>query len=134
MWCLIFLLVCTSMMMQYKPRLDKPNFTLTQLAHTCSKSARWKIWSKLTIKTLERCQWRHSGVFIVNFQQTSHLVLVFSLLILNKQVLNRNVHGNSSIFVSQGLYSWGSIDEISFIVCLASVYNFYEIAMYNLEK
>ena len=32
--------------------------------------------SKLTIKTPERGQWRRSGVFIVNFQDTSHLVLV----------------------------------------------------------
>ena len=28
-------------------------------------------------------QWRRSGVFIVNFEQISHLVLVFLLLTLN---------------------------------------------------
>ena len=28
----------------------------------------WKICSKLTIKTPELRQWRHSGVFIVNFK------------------------------------------------------------------
>ena len=28
---------------------------------------RCEIYSKLTIKTPERCQWRRSGVFIVNF-------------------------------------------------------------------
>ena len=42
-----------------------------------------KICSKLTIKTLERCHWRRSGVFILNFEHISHLVLVFLLLTLN---------------------------------------------------
>ena len=36
--------------------------------------------SKLTIMTPERRHWRHSGVFIVNFQRISHLDLVFLLL------------------------------------------------------
>ena len=31
-------------------------------------------------------QWRHSGVFIVNFEQISLIVLVFLLLTLNKQM------------------------------------------------
>ena len=39
--------------------------------------AKSKICSKLTIKTPERCQWRLSGVFIVNFEQISHFVMVF---------------------------------------------------------
>ena len=43
-----------------------------------------EIYSDLTIKTLERRHWRRSGVFIVNFEQISHIVLVFLLLILNK--------------------------------------------------
>ena len=33
--------------------------------------------SKLTIKIAERCQWRRSGVFVVNFEHISHLVLAF---------------------------------------------------------
>ena len=41
---------------------------------------------KLTIKTPERHQWRHSGVFIVNFEHIPHIVLVFPLLTLNKQM------------------------------------------------
>ena len=45
-----------------------------QLTFTCSQS---------TIKTLERCQLRRSGVFIVGFEH-SHLFLVFLLLTLNK--------------------------------------------------
>ena len=32
---------------------------------------------KVTIKTKERCQWRHSGVFIAKFENISHFVLVF---------------------------------------------------------
>ena len=42
-----------------------------------------EIYSKLTIKTSERRQWRSSGVFIVNFEHISHLVLVFLLLTLS---------------------------------------------------
>ena len=38
--------------------------------------------SDLTIKTPERRQLRRSGVFIVNFEHISHLVLVFPLLTL----------------------------------------------------
>ena len=42
-----------------------------------------EICSKLTIKIPERCQWRRSGIFIVNFEHISRLVLVFLLLTLN---------------------------------------------------
>ena len=39
---------------------------------------------QLTIKTPERCQWRRSGIFIVNFEHISHIFLVFLLLTLKK--------------------------------------------------
>ena len=39
-----------------------------------------EICSKLTIKTPERRQGRRSGVFIVNFEQISHIFQVFPLL------------------------------------------------------
>ena len=39
-----------------------------------------EICSKLTIKTPERRRWRRSGIFIVNFEQIFHIVLVFLLL------------------------------------------------------
>ena len=42
-----------------------------------------EIFSKLAIKTPERRQWRHFGVFIVNLEQIPHLVLVFLLLTFN---------------------------------------------------
>ena len=45
--------------------------------------ARCEICSKLTIKTPERCYWRRSGVFNVNFKHILHFVLAFLLLTLN---------------------------------------------------
>ena len=45
-----------------------------------------EICSKLTTKTPERRQFRRSGVFLVNFEDISHLVLVSVLLTLNKQM------------------------------------------------
>ena len=33
-----------------------------------------------------KAKWRGSGVFIDNFEQIFHIVLVFPLLILNKQM------------------------------------------------
>ena len=43
-----------------------------------------EICSELTIKTPEQLQWRRSGVFIVNFEQISHIALVPPLLTLYK--------------------------------------------------
>ena len=45
---------------------------------------RCKICSKLTIKIPERCHWRRFGIFIVNFERISHLVLVFLQLTLSR--------------------------------------------------
>ena len=50
--------------------------------NTRNTRTRCEICSKLTIKTPER-RWHRSGVFIVNFEHISHLVLVFLLLTLN---------------------------------------------------
>ena len=44
---------------------------------------RCEICSKLKIKTPERRQKRRSGVFIVDFEDISHVVLEFLLLTLN---------------------------------------------------
>ena len=41
---------------------------------------RCEICLKLIIKTPEWRQWRRSGVFIVNFEDISHLVLVFNFV------------------------------------------------------
>ena len=43
-----------------------------------------EICPKFTIKIPERRRFRRSGIFIVNFEQISHLVLVFLLLILSR--------------------------------------------------
>ena len=45
---------------------------------------RCEICSKLTVKIPERRQWHRSGIFIVNFEHISHLVLVFLLLNLSR--------------------------------------------------
>ena len=45
---------------------------------------RCEICSELTIKTPERCNWRRSGIFIVNSIHFSHLFLVFLFSTLNK--------------------------------------------------
>ena len=44
---------------------------------------RCEIYSNLTIKTPDRRYCRRPGVFIINFEHVSHLVLVFVLLTLN---------------------------------------------------
>ena len=45
---------------------------------------RCEICSKLTIKAPEQRHWRHFGVFTVNFEYISHLILVLSLLTLSR--------------------------------------------------
>ena len=45
---------------------------------------RREICSKLTIKIPERRHWRRSGIFIVNFEHISHLVLLCLLLTLSR--------------------------------------------------
>ena len=45
---------------------------------------RCEICSKLALKTPEQRQWRCSGVFNINFEHISHLVLVFLLLTLSR--------------------------------------------------
>ena len=45
-----------------------------------------EIYSELTINTSERYQWYCSDIFIVNFEQISHIDQVVLLLTLNKQM------------------------------------------------
>ena len=47
---------------------------------------RCEICSKLTINTPEQRQLRLSGVFIVNSEHISHLILMFLLISLNMQL------------------------------------------------
>ena len=45
---------------------------------------RCELYSKLTINTLERRQWRRSGVFSANFEHFLDFVLLYLLLTLHK--------------------------------------------------
>ena len=62
------------------------------LADICSKSKKrntraiGEICSKLSINTSDLCQWCCSGVFIVSFEEFSHIVLVLPLFTLNKWI------------------------------------------------
>ena len=55
--------------------------TCSELINNRNTRTRCVICSKLAIKTPERRHWRHSGVFIVNFEHISHLVLEFLVFI-----------------------------------------------------
>ena len=71
------------------PQRCKVDFPASIYLHTVNirnTRTKCKICSKLTLKTPERRHWRRSGVFIVNFEHISHLVLVFLLLTLNRQM------------------------------------------------
>ena len=63
--------------------LAQPAFYLFKVNNRNTRT-RCEICSKLTINTPERRHWRRSGVFIVNFEHISHLVLVFLLLTLSR--------------------------------------------------
>ena len=64
----------------------------------------------LTKKTPERRQWHCSGVFIVNFEHTPHLVLVFLLLTLN---MNCRLGRETSNLQVYGLQKGGVFSEDS---------------------
>ena len=63
------------------PELSQLEFISSKLT---TEELRCEICSKLIIKTPERRQWRRSDVFIVNFENISHLLLVFLLLTLGR--------------------------------------------------
>ena len=61
------------------------NYLMNRQAFTSSKSTmETPICSKLTVKTPERGHCGRSYVFIVNFEQISHMILLFWLLTLSK--------------------------------------------------
>ena len=61
--------------------LSQPSFTCSKL--TVETEQVVKYVKKLTTKRPEPHHWRRSGAFIVNFEYTSYIVLVFLLLTLN---------------------------------------------------
>ena len=56
----------------------------SQPAFTCSKLTIKIETLELGVEYVERREWRRSGVFIVNFEHISRLVLLFLLLILSR--------------------------------------------------
>ena len=64
---------------------SQPAFTCSKLTiETLEQGVKYvQSCSKLTTTVPERCQWRRSGIFIVNSEYISHLVTVFLLLTLN---------------------------------------------------
>ena len=61
----------------------RPAITCSKLTIESSRT-RCEIRSKLTIKIPERRHWRRFGIFIVNCEPISHLVLLFLLLTLSR--------------------------------------------------
>ena len=57
--------------------------------------------SKLTIEIPERCQWHLSGIYIVNFEHISYLILVFLLLTLGILLSGKNFEKNFRILVKK---------------------------------
>ena len=60
-----------------------PTVTCLLKVNNRNTRARCDICSRLTIKIREQCQWRRSGVFIVNFEHILNHILVFLLLTFN---------------------------------------------------
>ena len=67
----------------FKVNYDPASIYLFKVSKGKTKTVR-EIRSRLIIKTPERCQSYRFSVFIVNFEQISHIVLMFLLLTLNK--------------------------------------------------
>ena len=61
------------------------------------------ICSKLTIVRPERCHWRQSGVFTLNLEQISHIVLVFPLF------PNKHVNANLVLVTKALKTMWNSL-------------------------
>ena len=69
-----------------------PKNVQIQETNKCSESVKTaekgaKLYSKLTLKTLEQRHLRRSGVFAVNFEQILHLFLLFPMYTLNRDML-----------------------------------------------
>ena len=65
------------------------------LVRNCKKSM--KETPEQCVKSVQICQWRRSDVFIVYFEQISHIVLVFLLLTFNKQMPAGKANANNTL-------------------------------------
>ena len=70
----------------YKWQIHHYKYCLLDHALVTNTRIMCEICSKLTIKASERRQWRHYGVFLVNFEQILLITQVLVLLILNKKM------------------------------------------------
>ena len=76
----------------------------------------YKICSKLTTKTPEQRQWRRSGVFIINFEQISHIALVFPLLTLRKKKCRMGPQWTSDLNWAYMSSSYDILDALGTVV------------------
>ena len=67
-----------------------------------NKNTRKKLWNmfKVNNKNNRAASWLRSGVFIVNFEHISHLIITFLMLTLNKEILA----GLTQISTQKGLW------------------------------
>ena len=72
--------------------LKQPGKYLHAQSSNSNTRTRCEICSELRKKTPEWRHWHCSGVFIHNFEHTSHLVPVFLLSTLNRQIPIKNFH------------------------------------------
>ena len=94
--------------------LITPSIYLLNVSHRNPRTM-FEICSKLTIKTPERSHWRHSGVFIVNFKNIAHFVLVFLLLTLNMQLpVGNDPYTNKLIPITLLKNNWTTSPQIYF--------------------
>ena len=82
--------------------------------HSRNTKTRCQICSELTIKTPEGRHWRRSSVFAVNLEHISHLVLVFLLLTLSRQMPAGSVLDILAIFTR--IYFFRDVFEYHFKV------------------
>ena len=67
----------------------QPRFYLFKVNNRNTKNTRatCEICLKLAVRTPERRQWHRTGVFLVNFQQVSHIDLVFPSVTLINSII-----------------------------------------------
>ena len=72
-----------------------------------------EICLKLAIKTPELRHWRHSGDYIVNFEQISHTALKFLLLNTNKYMPAGERRKNDVVWPRAGVFNrnWNNIQN-----------------------
>ena len=76
----------------------------------------YEICSKLAIKTPERHHWFRFGVFVVNFEQISRFMLMFSFLNLNKQIIDGTLPFSKLYIVFVHFNGFRSNESVTFLI------------------